>query len=189
MPTPEIDASRPPEPRVSPRELFFAFARLTLHSFGGALFWSRRMMVEQRRWLTDQEFAELLALAQLLPGANGVNLSVIVGYRYAGLRGAAAALAGFVGPPLGVLAALGALYHHYGAMPVMQNALAGMSSVAVALLIAMALKLTSVLQRRWRPWAFAVLTFAAVGILRWPLIVVVAVLAPVAIALEWKGNR
>lgn len=179
----------PPEPRVSPRELFLEFSRLTLHSFGGALFWSRRMMVEKRRWLTDQEFAELLALAQLLPGANGVNLSVIVGYRFAGFRGAAAALAGFTGAPLGILAALGALYHHYGAMPVMQNALAGMSTIAVALLLAMALRLTAVLERRWRPWAFAALTFAAVGLMRWPLLAVVAALAPFAIALAWKGKH
>src|SRR5918997_6835300 len=87
-------------PRVAPRELFTEFARLTLHSFGGALFWSRRMLVERRRWLTEQEFVETLALAQLLPGANGVNLAVIVGYRFAGLTGAAASIAGFLGAPI-----------------------------------------------------------------------------------------
>jgi len=171
-----------------PGELFVAFSRLTLHSFGGALFWSRRMMVEQRRWLTDQEFAELIALAQLLPGANGVNLAVIVGYRFAGLRGAAAAMAGFVGAPLAIVIGLGVLYQNLGALPLVRDALTGMGAVAVALLIATAAKLSGVLQGRWRPWTFALLAFAGVGVMRWPLAAVVAVLAPFAIALAWKGR-
>jgi chromate transporter len=177
------------QPRVSARELFVAFGRLTLHSFGGALFWSRRMMVEQRRWLTDQEFAELLALAQLLPGANGVNMAVIVGYRFRGIAGAASAMAGFVGAPLLIVIALGTLYQHFGALPVVKDALTGMSSVAVALLIATAMKLTAVLERRWLPWGFVLATLAAVGVMRWPLIAVVGALAPFAIALAWKGRH
>ena len=174
---------------MSARELFFAFGRLTLHSFGGALFWSRRMMVEQRRWLSDQEFAELLALAQLLPGANGVNLSVIVGYRFRGIVGAAAAMAGFVGAPLLIVIGLGLLYQHFGALPVVKDALTGMSSVAVALLIATAVKLTAVLHRRWLPWLFVLLTFAAVGVMRWPLLAVVGALAPFAVGFAWKGRH
>jgi chromate transport protein ChrA len=65
--------------RVSSRELFFAFTRITLASFGGALFWSRRAIVERHRWLSEHEFVEILALAQLLPGANGVNLAASTG--------------------------------------------------------------------------------------------------------------
>lgn len=175
-------------PRVRPRELFVEFSRLTLHSFGGALFWSRRMMVEQRRWLTDQEFAELIALAQLLPGANGVNLAVIVGYRFAGLRGAAAAMAGFVGAPLAIVIGLGVLYQNLGTLPLVRDALTGMAAVAIALLIATAAKLAGVLQGHWRPWTLALLAFAGVGVMRWPLVAVVAVLAPFAIGLAWKGR-
>src|SRR5918999_5474411 len=101
------------EPHVSAWNLFGAFAGLTLHSFGGALFWSRRMLIERKRWLTEQEFVELLALAQLLPGANGANLAVVVGYRFAGNAGAMAAVAGFMGPPLIVIGVLGWLYYIY----------------------------------------------------------------------------
>ena len=169
-------------------ELFIEFARLTLHSFGGALFWSRRMLVERRRWLTEQEFVESLALAQLLPGANGVNLAVIVGYRFAGLTGAAASLAGFLGAPLLVIIAIGVFYEHYGTAPLVRNALAGMSSIAVGLLIATAAKIAGVLRRRWRPWGFVLLAFIGVRVMHWPLFVVVAALAPVAIALAWKGK-
>src|SRR5205085_1409290 len=99
-----------PALRISALDLFFAFTRLTFQSFGGALFWSRRMLVENRRWLTETEFVELLALAQLLPGANGVNMAVLVGYRFAGTAGAAAALAGFMGAPCILVIALGVLH-------------------------------------------------------------------------------
>ena len=183
-----MTTATPHEKRVTPGVLFVEFARLTLHSFGGALFWSRRMLVEQRRWLTEQEFVELLALAQLLPGGNGVNLAVLVGYRFSGVAGALAALAGFVGAPVLVIMGLGALYQTYGALPAVRDALTGMSSVAVGLLIATAAKMVFVLQRRWLPWCLAALTFAGVGVMRWPLLAVVAVLAPIAIAAAWKGR-
>ena len=175
--------------RVTASELFVAFARLTLHSFGGALFWSRRMLVERRRWVTEHEFVELLALAQFLPGANGINLAVIVGYRFAGLTGAAASVAGFVGPPLLVIIGIAALHQRYGSLPLVQDALAGMSAVAVGLLLATAGKIVKVLQRQWLPWTFAVLSFLGVGMMRWPLLAVVAILAPWAIFAAWKDRH
>jgi chromate transporter len=177
------------EPVVSPPELFLEFAKLTLRSFGGALFWSRRMLVERRRWLSEQEFIELLALAQMLPGANGINLAVIVGYRFAGFTGAAAAVAGFLGAPLLTLIAIGAAYQTYGALPLVRDALSGMSAVAVGLLLAVAAKMCAVLQLQWRPWLFVALTFVGVGLLRWPLLAVVGALAPFAIASAWKERH
>jgi chromate transporter len=185
----------PPEKSADPHvasvrawDLFSEFARLTLHSFGGALFWSRRMLVDRRHWLSEQEFVEMLALAQLLPGANGVNLAVLVGYRFAGLRGAAASLAGFVGAPLVIIIGIGVLYQQFGSQPLVKEALGGMSIVAIGLLVATAAKLAGVLQRRWRPWIFVLLTLAGVGVMRWPLLVVVLALAPFAIAAAWKGR-
>lgn len=177
------------ERRVSARDLFLVYSRITLCSFGGALFWSHRALVEQRRWLTEHEFAETLALAQLLPGANGVNLAVLVGYRFGGWRGAFAAIGGFLAAPCVVIALLGLLHHRYGDLPPVHAALTGMSAVAVGLLIATATRMVVVLQRRLLPWVFAVLTFAAVGVMRWPFLAVVGVLAPFAIAAAWKGKQ
>ena len=175
--------------RVGPADLFIAFARLTFYSFGGALFWSHRMIVEQKRWMNDQQFVELLSLAQLLPGANGVNLAVMIGHHFAGVRGAAAAVAGFISAPMVVIVSIAILHERYGALPVVQDAIGGMSAVAIGLLIAMGAKLAVVVRGRWQPWAFVVLTFLAVGVMRWPLLAVLAVLAPFAIAAEWKGRR
>lgn len=181
----EVDHER----RVSALDLFLVFSRITLTSFGGALFWSHRALVKQHGWLTEYEFAETLALSQLLPGANGVNLAVLVGYRFGGWSGAFAALGGFLAAPCGVITLLGLLHNHYGELPSVQAALTGMSAVAVGLLIATAMRMVIVLQRRLLPWAFAVLTFVAVGLLRWPFLAVIGVLAPFAIAAAWREKR
>lgn len=174
---------------VAAPELFLAFAGLTLHSVGGVLFWIRRLVVERRRWLSEQEFVEMVALAQLLPGVNGLNLAVLIGFRFAGVRGAAAALAGFLGPPVLIVIALGVLHQRYGALPLVQDALSGMGAVAVGLLIATGAKLAQVIQRRRLPWVFAALTFVGVGILRWPLLAVIGVLAPLAVIAAWRGRH
>jgi chromate transporter len=189
VPQAPVKPVRPQDRVVKPLELFIAFAKLTLHSFGGALFWSRRMLVERQRWLSEQEFIELLALAQMLPGANGINLAVIVGYRFAGVAGAAAAAAGFLGAPLLTVIGIAMVHQSYGGLPLVHDALSGMSAVAVGLLLAVAAKMCAVLQLRWRPWLFVALTFLGVGVLRWPLLVVVGALAPVAIASAWKERH
>jgi chromate transporter len=131
----------------------------------------------------------MLALAQLMPGANGVNLAVMVGYRFAGWKGAAAAMAGFLGAPIAIIIGIGVLYQHFGALPMVKHALTGMSAVAVGLLIATAAKLAKVLELRWRPWMFVALTFAGAGILRWPLLIVVGALAPFAVIAAWRGHH
>ena len=169
--------------------LFLTFSRITLSGFGGVMFWARRTLVEQRRWITEPEFVELLTLGQLLPGAPGLNLTVMVGYRFAGWTGAAASVAGFLGWPCLVIIGMGVLYQHYGALPQVQRALAGMSIVAAGLLLSTALKSAMVLPRHWRPWLFGALAFIGVGVMRWPLLWVMGALAPWAVAAAWKEKE
>jgi chromate transporter len=175
-----------PSRRVTQLALFLSFSRISLSSFGGAIFWARRELVERRGWLTDREFVEIFTLGQLLPGPNVLNVTVIVGHRFAGWTGAAAGVAGFLGWPCLVVIGMGVLYRHYGALPQVQQALAGMSSVAAGLLFATVVKLATVLPRNWRPWLFGALAFAGVGIMRWPLLWVMGALAPWAIFVAWK---
>jgi len=174
------------ESQVSRLALFLAFSRISLSSFGGAIFWARRELVERRRWLTEREFVEVFTLGQLLPGPNVLNLTVIVGHRFAGWTGAAAGVAGFLGWPCLVVIGMGMLYQRYGALPQVQQALAGMSSVAAGLLLATVLKLAMVLPRHWRPWLFGVLAFVGVGVMRWPLLWVMGALAPWAVFAAWN---
>ena len=176
------------KPRVSKLELFLTFSRITLSSFGGALFWARRGLVEQQRWLSEREFAEFLTIGQLLPGPNVLNLTVLVGYRFGGWSGAVVSVAGYLGWPFLVVIGMGMLYQQFGALPQVQQALGGMSKVAAGLLLATVIKLALVLPRRLRPWLFGVLAFGAVGVMRWPLLWVVAALAPCAVFLAWKAK-
>jgi chromate transporter len=172
--------------QVSRFALFLAFSRISLTSFGGAIFWARRELVERQRWLTEREFVDVFTLGQLLPGPNVLNLTVIVGHRFAGWTGAAAAVAGFLGWPCLIIVGMGMLYQHYGALPQVQQALTGMSSVAAGLLFATVVKLATVLPRGWRPWLFGALAFVGVGVLRWPLLWVMGALAPWAVFAAWK---
>ena len=177
------------KPDVSRFALFLAFSRISLSSFGGAMFWARRGLVERQRWLTEREFVELLTFGQILPGPNVLNLTVMVGYRFAGWTGAAATVAGFVGWPCLVVIGMGVLYQQLGAFPQVQRALAGMSIVAAALLFSTAVKLARVLPRHWRPWLFGVLAFIGVGVMRWPLLWVMGALAPCALFAAWKEEN
>jgi chromate transporter len=175
--------------RVSRLTLFLAFSRISLSGFGGVLFWARRALVDRLRWVTEREFVELLTLGQLLPGPNGLNVAVMVGYRFGGWTGAAAALAGFLGLPCLLVIGLGVLYQQYGALPHVQRALAGMSTVAAGLLLSTFIRMAKVLPRRWWAWMFGMLAFVGVGVLRWPLLGVMGALAPWAVFAAWKEKE
>jgi len=183
-----MQQDNPEKSNIHSWALFLAFSKISLSSFGGALFWARRGLVDQRRWLSEREFVELLTLGQLLPGPNVLNLTVMVGYRFGGWRGAAASVAGYLGWPFLIVIGMGVLYQSYGALPQVQQALGGMSKVAAGLLLATVIKLALVLPAQVRPWLFGLLAFGAVGVMRWPLLWVIAVLAPCAVFLAWKAK-
>src|SRR6266436_8721434 len=107
---PDLPVSTPPGLSA----LFMAFAKISLAGFGGVLVWARRGIVDQRRWMTADEFNETYALCHFLPGPNVVNLSVVFGSRFRGTVGGIAAFLGLVGPPMVVVTILGALYMRYG---------------------------------------------------------------------------
>jgi chromate transporter len=134
-----------PQPK-SPRDLFLAFTWLALQGFGGVLAVVQHELVERRRWLSREEFIEEWAVAQIMPGPNVVNLSLMLGARYFGLRGAMAAFAGMLTIPLCLILALGVAYVNYGDHPYVAGALRGMGAVAAGLIIAAGLKLVGALR-------------------------------------------
>jgi len=152
------------------------------------MFWLRRAVVKQKRWISDAEFVELLGMSQVLPGPVAFNLTLMLGHRLGGYRGALAAGAGLVGPPLVIISALGIAYGHFGTLPLVQAALRGMSFVATGLVLANALGLAGGLPRRPLPWLFVLAVFAGVALLHFPLVAVMAALAPCAIALTWAAR-
>jgi chromate transporter len=152
------------------------------------MFWVRRALVHRHRWVSDQQFIELLGVAQVLPGPVAFNLTVMMGHRLGGYRGALAAGAGLVCAPLLLTLALGIAYMHFGTLPLVQSMLRGMGFVATGLVIANALGLSTALPRRPVPWLFVALVFAAVGLLHFPLLAVMATLGPCAIAFTWAAR-
>jgi chromate transporter len=177
-----------PPPTIS--ELFRAFFTMALHGFGGVLPWARRIIVEEKRWMTAEEFNEAFAVSQFLPGANVVNLAVIFGGRLHGAVGAAVALIGLLLPPVTIVLVLGALYERYGGVDDLQRVLRGVAAAAAGLLVAIVIKMAKPMVRALSAAPFVALAaFAAIGIMRWPLPWVLVVMAPVSIALSWWARR
>jgi chromate transporter len=190
--TADVRPVPPSAPYIPSRtELFLAFLKITVMGFGGTLPWTRRMFVEEKRWMSAEEFNDVYALCQFLPGPNIVNLTAVFGSRMRGATGALAAWAGFMALPFTLMVTVGLLYAQYGDVDALRRVLVGIAAAAAGLLIATAAKMVVPLFKGGiAPAPFVVLgVAAAIGIMRWPLLWVLAVLVPVSIALAWWERR
>lgn len=169
--------------------LFMGFFSVGICGFGGVLPWARRMIVEQRRWLTGAEFTDLMGLCQFLPGPNVINVSVALGARYHGPLGSVVAFSGLMAAPMVIVLILGVAYDTLVQHPLVRDAFNGLAATASGLVIAMAIKIGAPLRDNWLGLAVAVATLVAIVVLRWPLAAVLGVMAPASIALAWWRMR
>jgi chromate transporter len=174
-------------PPVSLRELFFGFLAIGARSFGGVMPWAHRVMVEERRWLSERDFVETIGLCQFLPGPNIGNASIVLGKRWFGLRGAFVAFLGLMALPFVWVLALAILYADFSSIPWVKAVVTGVGAAGAGLLIGTALKLGKVLIRK--PAALVVLSgcFLAAGVGRLSLLVVLPVALAVALVLSRRG--
>jgi chromate transporter len=178
---------------ASPADLFVSFTLLSLQGFGGVLAVAQRVLCEDKRWVTKDDFLELLAVGQVLPGPNVCNIALMVGDRFFGWRGAFAALGGMMAVPLVIVMTLAVLYVEFAANPFVASALRGMGAVAAGLIIGTALKLAPALRKN--PMgvpicaAFGAATFVLVALLRYPLVWVLLGVGSVACAVAWSRVR
>jgi chromate transporter len=191
MTSPPADGSEPRKNQpASVADLFFSFTFLALQGFGGVLAVVQREMVEKKRWMTREEFVEDWAVAQIMPGPNVINFSLMIGGRYFGLPGAAAAVAGMLCAPLVVVLTLAILYSQFATNPHLAAALRGMGAVTAGLIIATGLKLMPALLKHplGTPVcaAFACISFIGLAILRWPLAWVLLGLGGLSCVLTWR---
>lgn len=167
---------------VGKAELFFGFLKIGMLGFGGIAPWARHVIVEERRWMTEKEFAAILGIGQILPGPNTMNAAVIIGDRFQGVAGVLLCLLGQMAVPLVVVTSLAVVYERFASVPDVNAALIGAAAGAAGLVMGTALKMA----RRIRPapWSLlvAAAAFVAVGLLEWPLVPVVAVLVPAGLA-------
>ncbi len=182
------DVARGDEGQVAPSvaALFTGFLGLGLIGFGGVLPLARRMVVEQRKWLSGGQFTELLGLCQFLPGGTIINLSVAIGLEFRGIKGGLAAITGLVAAPTAIVLVLGVLYDRYQHAPVLMHLFAGLAASAAGLLISTAIKMGLPLRRNIVALAVIAATFVAIAIFRLPLLPTMAVAAPVSIIAMWR---
>jgi chromate transporter len=179
----------PVTPPVSPAPVFSTRSNPTvfdLCGFGGVLPWARRMIIEQRKWLTPAEFVELLGLCQFLPGGNIMNVTIALGSRFRGVPGAAAAMVGLMTAPVAIVIGLGAIYDHYAYLPPVRRAFVALSAAAAAYLLATACKIAAPLRGRPLAIAIAAGTFVVIAILRLPLAAAMPALALGSTLLLWR---
>jgi chromate transporter len=186
---PSPDDVTPARPQ-SPADLFVSFTVLALQGFGGVLAVAQRELVERKRWMTNEEFVEEWAVAQIMPGPNIINLCIMIGGRHFGLRGALAALAGMLLAPLLILLLIALLYAQHATHPGVIGALRGMGAVAAGLIVAVGLKLFPALKKNAMGMgtciAFGALCFGAVALLRWPLAYVLLGLGTIACFVAYR---
>lgn len=185
-PAPVAGVSRP-----SVRELFLGMATISLIGFGGVLAFARQVMVERRRWMTNEEWSEMLGMVLFLPGPTTPNIGIVFGDRLHGPRGAVAALAGMFLGPMIIVIGLTILYERFGAMPLARGILSGVTPATAGLLFAVGMHLTTPHLRARDGYAilFTALALVAVGILRLPLLQVFLFLGPISVAAAWRRAR
>jgi chromate transporter len=166
-------------------ELCLTYCSISMQAFGGSLSFTERALVHNKRWLTPQDFLGLYAISQVLPGPTGVSMCVLVGDRFFGLRGASAALAGFLLPPAVVVLALAALFQQFAHVPAVQNALHGMGAAAVALIIHTAARMSRALHAQPLAIVVALATFGGAAIAGLPVRTLMLTLGIASVLLAW----
>jgi chromate transporter len=186
LPTPE----RPLAPAPSLRELFFGMLQVALSSFGGGLSaWSQRIVVEQRRWMTDEEFLTGLTVARLFPGPNQINMAVYIGASFQGLAGALVALAGMLLVPFSFLMLLGLAYFYLHMVMAVDAVLSGVVAAAAGMALSMGFKIAGQYVRDPVAVVLAAGVFLALNTFHQRLIPVILVSGPLAMAWYWPRNR
>jgi chromate transporter len=175
-------ALRPPSGAA---QIFAGFARIGLLGFGGVAAWARHVIVEERRWLSERDYAETAGLAQVLPGPNVGTAAIFIGRRFAGWRGAVAATAGLYAGPLVILLLLAGMQDVLAAWERLPALMKGLALAASGLLVGAGLRMGQNL--RLAPPFLALAAIACGGaILRLPLWQILLVLAPLALWLAWR---
>jgi len=169
--------------------LFFGFLKVGLSGFGGVMPFARRMIVDQRRWLNESEFLDVLTLSQFLPGPNIVNVSVIIGRRFQGVAGSIAACGGLMLMPLVIVLTLATVYAQYAQVEAVRGACSGVSASASGLIVATALKLARPIRESAWQVGICVVVFVGIALLRIPLMWVLAALCPLSVGIAWRTRR
>jgi chromate transporter len=176
--------------KVSLFALAWTFNHIAIASFGGGLSaWSREVLVVEKKWLGEEEFLSAMTMCRILPGANQVNMAVFAGTKMRGFLGAGAALLGLCLLPVVFILVMGFIYFRFKEVPAVKGVLHGASAAAVALTLAMVIQTGRKCLTGLVPVLLFAGAFALNGLLRWPLLLTLAILAPLSLIWAWPRNR
>jgi chromate transporter len=174
---------------IGKSELFLGFLKIGMLGFGGIAPVARHVIVEDRRWLTDTEFAAILGVGQVLPGPNTMNAAVMIGDRFQGIAGVLLCLLGQMLIPLIIVTGLGAIYAQYAGVPVINAFVVGAAAGAAGLVMGTGIRMARKIKPAPLSLLMTAVAFVAVGILELPLVAVVALLVPLSIGLAALEGR
>jgi chromate transporter len=174
---------------ASRSDLFLGFAKIGLLGFGGVAPWARHVIVEERRWLDEREYASILGVGQVLPGPNTINAAVIIGDRFYGAWGALLAVTGILCMPIAVLIGIALAYDRLSGLPLVAAAIGAGASAAAGLVIGTALKMARKLRPDAASIAVGLAAFVSAGVLHVPMVWAIPVLGAASIFLVWRQRR
>jgi chromate transporter len=170
-------------------ELFTGFLSIGARSFGGVMPWAHRVMVEERRWMTPEDFTETIGLCQFLPGPNVGNASIVLGKRWFGIAGSLVAFLGLFALPFVWVLTLFAFYADFAATsPVLRAVVTGVGAAGAGMFIGTAIKLGKPIARNPFVLALIAACFVAVAVLRISLVIVLPVGLGIALLLARRGR-
>ncbi|MFN3889244.1 MAG: chromate transporter [Beijerinckiaceae bacterium] len=171
-------------------DVFWSFLKIGGSAFGGSTqAMMHREVVERRKWVDDEAFLAGLAISQVLPGANPVNLALYMGMKARGGLGAIVAVTAMIIPAFCIIMLMGFAYRQYSGLPITHFILGGVAAVGIGATLSVGAKVTAKLPRDVITYAIGVAVFVAVGILRLPMLYVVVVAVPVSIGFAWLSAR
>jgi len=190
MALPEHPPLDPPPKHVTPHvpllALYKTFFWVGMFSFeGGLSSWLHREIVDIRGWMTDDQFFSGYSLTHVLPGVNSSNLAVYIGQHLRGTPGAVVALLALLTGPFFVVIGAAVAYRYLLQVPGFQAAVAGIAAAAIGMLIRLGFIAARKATTGVAPVLIMLAIFVAIGFLRWPLVPVVLVMAPISIAVCW----
>jgi chromate transporter len=179
-----------PDKKVSLFELAWTFNHIALASFGGGLSaWSREVLVVEKKWMGEEEFLSAMTMCRILPGANQVNMAVFVGTKMSGIPGVLASLFGLCFMPVVFVLGMGYFYFRFKEVPALKSSLHGASAAAVAMTLAMAIKTGQKCLKGVVPILLFGATFVLNGIFRYPLPLVLVIVAPLSLIWAWPRKQ
>ena len=165
------------------RHLFKVFGTIGLVSFGGGVSgWMYREIVETRRWMPQHDFLTGMALARTMPGVNVVNLAIWIGHRLRGGLGAVAAVSGVLAGPLVLIILCAMAYQRWGDSMRLHQVLLGITAAALGMSWSMGFTALPAVVTHPVHGVIVVVLFIGVGVLHWPMLPLVAAVAPASIA-------